>query len=226
AHRPPRAAPPSHLTVNGVAEAVDLDVTPRFGWHVQAAEQTAYEIRVSSTRERAEAGVADVWASGQVASAAQSGVRYAGPPLASAERYFWSVRTWGERGPSPWSEVASFGTGPGASWSSSAPIWAVPVGRDWGDYTLTARLTIDEVALGLRFRSPDTSNGYMWQLRAADNQLVPHRQVNGAFSVLERVSLPADTLALGREVEVRIQAMGATIQTFIDGVLVHSGEDA
>jgi len=225
-NRPAPEGAPSHLTVNGIEQVFDLDVTPRFGWHVQAAEQTAFEIRVASTRAKAAAADADVWTSGKIASPDQSGISYAGPALAPAERYFWTVRTWGASGASPWSAVAAFGTGPGASWSGSTPIWAVPASQDWGDYTLTARLTINEAALGIRFRSPDADNGYMWQFRGVDNRLVPHRQVNGAFSVLESLALPTATLALGREVEVRIQAAGATIQTFIDGVLVHSRDDA
>ncbi|HTV24184.1 MAG TPA: family 78 glycoside hydrolase catalytic domain [Polyangiaceae bacterium] len=222
----PSAGAPSHLTVNGIAVAVDLDVTPRFGWHVEGIEQTAYEIRVASTRARAEAADADVWSSGKVASAQQNDIRYAGPALAPAERYFWTARTWGARGASAWSAVSSFGTGPGASWSGSTPIWAQPTSQDWGDYTLTTHLTIDEVALGIRFRSPDNDNGYMWQLRGADNRLVPHRLVNGSFTVIESVSLPAGTLAVGRAVELRIEAVGATIRTFIDGVLVHQLTDA
>lgn len=224
--RPPTPGAPSHLSVNGRLGPVDLDVAPRFGWHVEAAEQTAYEIRVASTRGKAEAADGDVWASGEVASVQQNGIRYAGPELSPAERYFWTARTWGAGGVSAWAPVATFGTGPGPSWTGSAPIWALPASQDWGDYTLTTRLSINEVALGIRFRSPDPDNGYMWQFRGADNRLVAHRLVNGSFSVIESVSLPAGTLALGREVEVQIEAMGSTIQTFVDGVAIHRLEDA
>jgi alpha-L-rhamnosidase len=226
ARRPRADGTPSHLTVNGLSGPVDLDVAPRFGWHVQAAEQTAYEVRVASTRAKAEAADGDVWSSGKVASAQQNNVAYAGPPLAPAERYFWTARTWSRGGASAWAPVAAFGTGPGASWSGSVPIWAVPASQDWGDFTLTTRVTIQEAALGIRFRSPDPDNGYMWQFRGADNRLVPHRLVNGGFSVIESVSLPAGTLALGREVAVRIEAVGTTIQTFIDGVAIHRLDDA
>lgn len=223
---PPAPGAPSHLTVNGRVAPVDLDIAPRFGWHVEASEQTAYEIRVASTPAKAEAADGDVWASGKVAAAEQNGIPYAGPELSPAERYFWTARTWSAGGVSAWAPVATFGTGPGASWSGSAPIWALPASQDWGDYTLTTRLTINEAALGIRFRSPDPDNGYMWQFRGADNRLVPHRLVNGSFSVIESVSLPAGTLALGREVEVRIEAIGGAIQTFVDGVAIHRLEDA
>jgi len=126
-------AAPSGLTVNGIAAPVDLDVTPRFGWHVNSVEQTAYEIRVSSTRSKAEAREGDVWTSGRVVSARQNDIRYEGSQLAPSQRVFWTVRTWGTADEvSSWSDVAVFGTGPGASWSSSQPIWAAPDGAsDW-----------------------------------------------------------------------------------------------
>jgi alpha-L-rhamnosidase len=218
---------PNNLTVNGIAVAVDLDVTPRFGWHVNTTKQTAYEIRVASTQDLADKAKGDVWTSGKVLSTQQNDVIYAGPALASSARYFWTVRTWDERGKaSAWSPVASFGTGPGATWSNSKPIWAAPVNQNWSNYVLTSHLTINEVALGIRFRSPDVKNGYMWQFRGADNRLVPHKLVNGTFTALPSVNLPAGTLAIGKLVAVRIETSGSTIQTFIDDVLVHTYVDS
>lgn len=218
---------PSHLTVNGLLSVVDLDVTPRFGWHVNHFKQTAYEIVVSSTAAKAESGEGDVWASGKVVSSQQNDVRYTGPALLGSERYFWAVRTWNGRAkPSRWSAAASFGSGPGASWANSKPIWAAPIIQGWGDYTLTAHLTVNEVALGVRFRSTDTNNGYMWQFRGGDNRLVPHKQVGGSFSTFPSVNLPTGTLAIGKQVEIRIEAIGSTITTSIDGVVVHTLEDS
>lgn len=217
---------PSGLTVDGIARPLDLDRTPRFGWHVNLDEQVAYEIRVSTTRAKAEALDGDVWTSDKVASSQQNGVVYGGPALAASQRYFWRVRTWGPRHAPPcWSTVAWFGTGPGTSWSHSTSIWTAPDGASWTDYTVTAHLTIDEVALGIRFRAPDLNNGYMWQFRGGDNRLVPHRLQGGTFTVLESVSLPAGTLASGKSVEIRIAAIGSTIRTFIGGVLVHTYQD-
>lgn len=220
-------AAPRSLTVNGIGAALDLDVAPRFGWHVTSAEQTAYEIQVSSTLANAEAGTSDVWTTGKVTSAQQNDIRYSGPALATAKRFFWRVRTWDSRGEvSQWSSVATFGTGPGKSWSNSMPIWASSVGENWTDYTLTAQLTIDEVALGIRFRSLDTKNGYMWQFRGSDNRLVAHRVVNGAYSIIQSLSLPTGTLAVGTQVEVRIEAIASTIRTYVNGVLVNTLVDS
>lgn len=218
---------PCHLTVNGIPLAVDLDVTPRFGWHVNTPSQTAYEIVVASTLAKAEALDGDVWHSNKVESAQQNDVRYAGSGLTPAGRYFWRVRTWDEGGQaSTWSPVSSFGTGAGTSWSHSKPIWAGPSGQSWTDYTLTAHVTVNEVAVGLRFRSPDLNNGYVWQFRGSDNRLVPHRLVNGTFTALPAVNLPAGTLAIGKSAEVRIEAIATTIRTYIDGVLVSTLEDS
>jgi hypothetical protein len=220
-------AAPTHLTVNGIAAPLDLDQAPRFGWHVSSEHQKAYEIRISSTLAKAEALDGDIWSSGKVPSDQQNDIGYAGPDLSPAQRTFWRVRTWtSHHRPSHWSSIASFGTGAGASWSHSTPIWALPEGASWTDYTLTAHLTVNEVALGIRFRSPDGGNGYMWQFRGGDNRLVPHLLQNGKFTALSGVSLPAGALAIGKQVEVRIQAEGSTIQTFIDGVLLHTFQDS
>lgn len=220
-------AAPSHLRVNDLLEPFDLDVLPHFGWQVTVAEQTAYEIRVSSTREKAEALVGDVWATGKVSSKAQNAIVYGGPALGTSERYFWRVRVWNANDrASEWAKVTAFGSGPGATWSHSKPIWALPVNDNFTDYTLTSHLTINEVALGLRFRAPDSNNGYMWQFRGSDNRLVPHRLQNGTFNVIETVTLPTGTLTLGKEALVRIEAVGATLRTYIGGVLVHAITDS
>jgi alpha-L-rhamnosidase len=219
--------PPNHLTVNGLAEPLDLDVHPRFGWHVDTAEQAAYEILVSSTRTKAEAQMGDVWTTGKVTSKAQTGIAYTGPALAASKRYFWTIRLWDpEDRASTWSSVASFGTGPGSTWTKSLPIWATTDSSNWTDYTLTAHLTIAEVAVGIRFRSADTNNGYMWQFRGTDNRLIPHRVQNGTFTVIETVTLPTGTLAIGKEVLVRIEAVGSTIKTYVNGVLIHTLTDS
>jgi alpha-L-rhamnosidase len=220
------AASPSQLTVNGLLAPVDLDVAPRFGWHVNTDNQTGYEILVASTPDRAEALDGDVWMSGKLQSSQQNDIRYAGPALNPAERYYWRVRTWDARGrASRWSSIGTFGVGAGGTWSNSKPIWAVPVSQNWTDYVLTAHVTVNEVALGLRFRSPDPKNGYMWQFRGGDNRLVPHRLVNGTFTALPGINLPAGTLAIGKLVELRIEAVGSSIRTYIDGALVNSFED-
>jgi alpha-L-rhamnosidase len=220
------STPPSHLTVNGLSAPLDLDTTPRFGWHVNTDEQTAYEIRVSSTSAKADTATGDVWTTGKILSRGQTGIPYTGSLLAPSTRFFWTVRLWdSEDRVSDWSSAATFGTGPGSSWSNSQPIWAVVDSSSWTDYSVTAHLTISEVALGIRFRAADTNNGYMWQFRGTDNRLVPHRLQNGTFTVIETVTLPTNTLAVGKNVLVRIETVGSTFRTYVDGVLVHTLTD-
>ncbi len=60
----------------------------------RAQRQSAYRVLVSSTRQGLEAGIADKWDSGQVASDATTGVAYAGAPLRSGERCWWKVQVW------------------------------------------------------------------------------------------------------------------------------------
>ncbi len=175
---------PRSLSVNGLPAPVDVDTVPTFGWHLGSAGQTAYELVVSSTAARAAAGDGDVWSSGRVEGDQQSGVAYDGPALEDSERYFWSVRTADTAGDaSPWAEPATFGTG--TAWADSTPVWAPdPAGSPARDYTLRATVTVDQVALGLRFRAADAQNSYMWQFRADTNRLVPHRQLGGTFTTL------------------------------------------
>ncbi|GAA1914108.1 hypothetical protein GCM10009737_14300 [Nocardioides lentus] len=218
---------PRSLSVNGLPAPVDVDTMPTFGWHLGSAGQTAYELVVSSTAARAAAGDGDVWSSGRVEGDQQSGVAYDGPALVDSERYFWSVRTADTAGDaSPWAEPATFGTG--TAWADSTPVWAPdPAGSPARDYTLRATVTVDQVALGLRFRAADAQNSYMWQFRADTNRLVPHRQLGGTFTTLgSAVNLPAGTIVAGTPFTVEITAAGTTITTRIDGVQVDQRTDA
>jgi alpha-L-rhamnosidase len=90
--------------------------SPRFAWQLQSPQrgdrQTAYQVVVASTARRAAAGQGDLWDSGKSTSADSIEVSYAGVPLASRQRCFWSVRVWDARGQvSPWAPAASFELG-------------------------------------------------------------------------------------------------------------------
>ncbi|TYL44894.1 Bacterial alpha-L-rhamnosidase [Nocardioides sp. BGMRC 2183] len=97
----------------------------------------------------------------------------------------------------------------------------------WSDYAFEGTLQVDEVAGSLRFRGADTNSSYLWQFRAGDNQLKLHKQVNGDYNnVLKTVDLPAGTLAVGEPAAIRVEAVGSTIKTWIDDVLVDTTTDA
>ena len=74
------------------------DAAPRLSWRLAAgdrrgARQTAYRIRVSTTRS----GKADLWDSGRVRADATTQVTYRGKPLASRQRAWWHVEVWDEK---------------------------------------------------------------------------------------------------------------------------------
>lgn len=94
-----------------------IDATaPRLSWVVSSdrrgARQSAYQVLVATDRGRLAEGKADLWDSGKVESDATFGVGYAGKPLASHQRVFWTVRVWdGEGKASAWSEGSTWSMG-------------------------------------------------------------------------------------------------------------------
>ena len=75
---------------------------PRLSWALtgsaRGARQSAYRITAASTRERLEAGEADLWDSGQVAADRCFEVAYAGRVLHSGQRVWWRVQVWDAAG--------------------------------------------------------------------------------------------------------------------------------
>ena len=97
----------------GLALGVD-DPAPRLSWLLSSTrrgvKQAAFEIRVATTEERLRGDEPDTWASGRVSSA-DPWTRYAGKPLASRTRYYWTVRVWtGAEAPTDWAKPAWFET--------------------------------------------------------------------------------------------------------------------
>ena len=114
------AAPP--LTVTNprceyLTDPLGIDVAqPRLSWELEASDdargraQSAYQIRVAS--DPAKLGEPDLWDSGKVESNATNQIAYAGRPLTSRDRTWWSVRSWDESGqPSEWSGPAEWTMG-------------------------------------------------------------------------------------------------------------------
>ncbi len=112
------------LRTENLEDPVGLSTSqPRFSWRLQSSQrdvsQVAYEIRVLQ-------GKKTVWNSGKVASDACLFIPYAGPALASGQRYGWQVRVWDNKGSEPvWSASARFGIGPMAP-SDWAAAWISP----------------------------------------------------------------------------------------------------
>ena len=75
--------------------------TPRFSWRLEAdnkgVRQTAYQIMVASSKEQL-AKHPDLWNSGKVMSDQNTFVVYDGKPLHSAQKYYWKVKVWTNKG--------------------------------------------------------------------------------------------------------------------------------
>jgi alpha-L-rhamnosidase len=93
-------------------------LNPRLSWVNIAKDsdkgqlQTAWEIRVASTKEKLMNNQSDLWSSGKVASNQSTNVNYAGKPLVSRQDCWWQVRTWDKKGKvSVWSEPVFWSMG-------------------------------------------------------------------------------------------------------------------
>ena len=75
---------------------------PRLSWRLESgragAGQTAYRVRVASDQRTLAAVGADIWDSGRIEGDRSLDVAYAGPPLASRQRCWWTVEVWDETG--------------------------------------------------------------------------------------------------------------------------------
>ncbi|TKC02735.1 alpha-rhamnosidase [Pedobacter cryotolerans] len=105
-----------NTTCEMLVNPMGIDVVkPRFAWHIISAErnvmQTAYQILVSSTKEKLDANEGDLWDSGKVKEETSIHVKYDGKPLQSRLRAYWKVKTWTTAGESEWSATNTFSMG-------------------------------------------------------------------------------------------------------------------
>ncbi|MCI8497616.1 MAG: family 78 glycoside hydrolase catalytic domain, partial [Clostridiales bacterium] len=106
----------SGLQVNQLTAPLGIDTTPTFRWRNQTdgygKSQSAYQIIVSSTPEKAAAHEGDLWDSGKTSGTDNFDIVYQGAALASRTPYYWAVRVWDETDTaSDWSDVSFFETG-------------------------------------------------------------------------------------------------------------------
>ncbi|MES5819867.1 family 78 glycoside hydrolase catalytic domain [Streptomyces sp. RG80] len=199
---------------------------PRFSWQVPdfgaGTVQTAYQLQVAATPGGFEEDRL-VWDSGKRRSAASVAVAYEGPALQPRTAYWWRVAGWGEKR-SSWSEPALLATSVEDEWEAQ-PIW-VPSGPVMTDGTLAVRVKITAVAAGVWFRAANTSNNYMWQLRAGSpGVLRKHVCVNGTYTVLGEVKLPFAVTA-GEWLDLTVTMTGSTFTTTINGTTVDTTTDS
>ena len=163
-----------NLAVDGVSQPLGLqNPRPLLSWRIASAArgvmQGGYQITVASTLKRLQAGEADVWDSGKVASDQSFAIKYAGPELASRTRVFWRVSQSG-------TSTAGLPTPSAASW------WEMGLLKP-DDWTATWLAASDAETLA------DQQAGFSWiwgdpagqgrvqrQFRASASTCPPHRR--------------------------------------------------
>ena len=115
--------PPVELRCDDQSEPMAVpEARPAFSWELTAVSdrlhgvrQTAYRIEVAAAKSGFGSERNLLWDSGVVASAAISGVTYAGPALGAEHAYSWRVEVWDEqKRASGWSAAGHW---------TQAPVW-------------------------------------------------------------------------------------------------------
>lgn len=110
------------LEVESATNPLGIDKQdPRFSWimvsDIRGQKQTAYQILVSSDKQKLKQSIGDVWDSGKVQSGKSNNIKYRGKNLNPTTKYYWTVKIWGKDGnlvlPSEeaWFETGLMGTG-------------------------------------------------------------------------------------------------------------------
>lgn len=110
---------PVRLTCEYLQNPQVIDVlNPRLSWinvpgnNERGQLQTAWEIRVSESREKLLSGDTGLWNSGKIISNESVNVKYNGITLTSRQDCWWQVRVWDRKGKvSDWSEPAFWSMG-------------------------------------------------------------------------------------------------------------------
>ena len=224
---------PAELRTEYAAAPLGLDTAaPRLAWRSPVARQSAYRIRVATSE--ADLDRAPLWDSGKIASVDNVQIAYAGPTLASRQRYWWQVQVWDEGGNATgWSAPAWWEMGLlGASdWQAKWISGPQRRDHDWGDLTLDADLTLTGKSIDILFRALPNGktygDAYVWTLAEDKNgpELIQtvRRYPGGTSSAIKmerlgQVKLPAPIK--GRRIALSIRAEGGRIVTRIDGTVV------
>ena len=113
----PYSGIPTGLTVEYIRDprfTKIIDSKPEFSWVVpkEAVLQKAYQILVSSEKEKIDNNIGDVWDSGNVRSSKSSDIKFGSDPLKPNSTYFWKVRIFDQDNRlSVYSEPQQFKTG-------------------------------------------------------------------------------------------------------------------
>jgi alpha-L-rhamnosidase len=140
---------------------VDLEI-PRLSWISESDHrgvvQTAYQILVSSSLQKLDENVPDVWDSQKITSDKSNQISYRGKPLESNGKYFWKVKIWDQNGETYSSTPAFWTTGllQESDWKAKWIGLDRAVGDDAPEAahkSLSARMLRHEFQLGEKIKS-------------------------------------------------------------------------
>jgi alpha-L-rhamnosidase len=106
----------SDTKCNGMDNPAGTGKVPEFSWIISSStrgnEQKAYQLIVSSDKDKIAKNQGDIWDSGKVGSGLSAWIGYQGAQLQPGMKYFWRVRVWDSSDkPSLWSKTGEFITG-------------------------------------------------------------------------------------------------------------------
>lgn len=96
-------------------------------------------------------------------------------------------------------------------------------GSSWNDYSVDADVTITNANAGIAFRSQDNNNFYLWEF-GTTGLLTTQKKVNGSWTTINQDS--GLSIQANIPFHVRIEAVGSTIKTYINGSLVDTSTDS
>lgn len=208
--------------------------TPRLWWQLavlpgqEGSSQSAYEIELCRDPRGFIPG-ASIDTSGVIASAESTAVAWPFGALEARSVARWRVRTrCGSGEMSGWSQSSRVVVGPlaDADWSGASSVWPeVPVAPAFDDAVFAASVQIQLLHANVLIRtSPDLRNGHLWQFTAGSpGKLRRHAIVDGHCEPLPEKTLGV-AIAPDSEFRLRIEAVGATIRTSINGTVVDESE--
>jgi alpha-L-rhamnosidase len=127
----PLSGVPTGLTVEYIRDprfTRIIDSKPEFSWFVpnEAVLQKAWQILVSSSKEKLDNNIGDIWNSGVVRSNQSVDVEFGGEPLNPNTTYFWKVRIFDQDNRiSEYSEPQMFVTGSFDQGRITTPNWFI-----------------------------------------------------------------------------------------------------
>ena len=127
----PYSGIPSDLTIEYIRDprfTKIIDNKPEFSWVVpkEAVIQKAYQILVSSSKDKIDMNIGDVWNSGVIRSNKSTDVELDSEPLQPNKKYFWKVRIFDQDNRlSEYSDVQQFETGTSSEYISSGNYFLV-----------------------------------------------------------------------------------------------------